>query len=105
MNRFDNLRRVLTFIPPDAKLEDYNRLTNINLPTHPLVGKKLKNQKNGKIYLVEKVNLQFYHGWFYGALMQCDGSHTFLYFQNKSCDCDTVLDSIEKFWYDFKLEE
>src|SRR5690606_31856302 len=77
----ENLRRILP-LPSNAYLET---ISNICYPTHELVGASFKEKETGKIYVAEKVCLQFYGGWYFGILLNCGGSHTFLDFENYSC--------------------
>lgn len=96
---FENLRRILFFLPEDAFMETPS---NIHLPTHEFVGIKLKEKETGRVYVSEKVCLQFYGGWFFGVLLNCEGSHTFLYFHNHSCMNETILEGIQEFWERFE---
>jgi len=80
-------------------------LGNIEQKDHPLLGKTLINKETGKKYLVEKVNKQFYAGWYFGALLNCDNSHCFSYFQNESSIDDTIEESCVNFWERFELDK
>jgi hypothetical protein len=73
--------------------------------THPLVGKKLRNLESGKVYNVEKVFKEFYLGWFYKAVIECDGSHGVIFFENITCGAEEVLNQIEAFPIRFEVVE
>ena len=69
---------------------------NIILEDHPLVGKKIKKIETNKIYNIEQVNQQWYAGWYIGLLIEHNGSHGFIWYENIDCWNDIVVDSIEE---------
>jgi hypothetical protein len=83
--------RKLLSLPVDAHPKTSG---NIVLPSHPLVGKTLIEKKTGFIYIIEQVNLQFYGGWAYHVLINHNGSHAFLHWENLSSICETILEGI-----------
>ena len=71
------------------------KLRNQEIKDHSLVGKYLFNKSKDEWYLVEKVNKQWYGGYYYGMLVQNNGSHAFVWFKNVNCLNKTVLESIK----------
>ena len=73
-----------------------NANDNIVIEDHPLVGKKIVDTTTEKEYNVEQVNKQWYGGWYIGLLIECNGSHGFIWYENVDCWNDSVTDSIKK---------
>lgn len=96
----DRLRRILP-LPDSAVMISP---TNIRLPGHIMEGKRFREKSTGRVYVSEKVCFQFYGGWVYGILLNCGGSHTFLYYQNYSCMNEIIQEGVEEFWQRFELE-
>lgn len=69
----------------------------IIISNHPLLSKKIKNLKTNKIYNVEKVYKEFYFGWFYVALVECNQSHAILYIEDINCGEIAILNGINRF--------
>src|SRR5690606_32055099 len=87
-------------LPEDVKIHSP---TNLVLPSHFLMGASFKEKETGNIYKVEKVCLQFYGGWYYGVLLNLNGSHCFLDYQNLSCINEIVIQHINDFHNRFEL--
>lgn len=87
-------------LPEDVKIDSASSLV---FPSHKLLGKKLKELSSGKVFLVEKVCLQFYGGWHYGVLLNCEGSHCFRYFENHSCIETHIVQETSDFWNKFVI--
>jgi len=85
-----------------ARREIGDNLGNLDQPNHSLVGKKLRNRKTGDIYNVESVKKQFYAGWYFGALLECNNSHCFAWFHNESSIDSIVEKHCIEFWEDFE---
>ncbi len=98
----ENIKKILPALPDDAI---FQTPSNLSLPRHGLVARRLLEKDTGNVYVCEKVCLQFYGGWFYGALLNHGGSHSFLYFENHSCINETVIEGIQEFWDRFSLVE
>ena len=77
---------------------------NVELKNHPLVGTKIKSKWSGKKYTVEKVNKQWFNGFYLGMLLENNGSHVFAYFENINCEDETVLENIEKTKKEFDIK-
>ena len=73
-----------------------NHSTNIVLEAHPLVGKRIQNNETNKIYNIQQANKHWYTGWYIGLLIECNGSHAFIWHENIDCWNDIVVDSIEE---------
>ena len=80
-----------------------SNLRNVELKNHPLVGTKIKSKWSGKEYIVEKVNKQWFNGFYLGMLLNNNDSHVFVYFENINCEDETVLEQIEKTKREFEL--
>lgn len=78
---------------------------NIPLLDYNLIGHRLKSKKNGKIYLVEKANKQWYAGFYIGILLNHNGSHKFVYCENINSIADTIMSSCNNFWNEYMLME
>ena len=76
---------------------------NVELKNHPLVGTKIKSKWSGKKYTVEKVNKQWFNGFYLGMLLENNGSHVFVYFENINCEDETVLEDIERTKKEFDI--
>ena len=70
--------------------------TNIEVKDYFLLGKKMKNTETGNIYNIEKVRKQWYGGWYILLLIECNKSHTTVFWENINCIHDTICDSIER---------
>ena len=73
-----------------------NDSLNIVLDDYPLVGKRIRNNETDKIYVIEQANKHWYVGWYIGLLIEQNGSHAFIWYENIDCWNDIVVDSIEK---------
>ena len=73
-----------------------NHSHNIVLEDHPLVGKRIQNNKTGKIYNIQQANKQWYAEWYIGLLIEQNESMAFIWHENIDCWNDIVVDSIEK---------
>lgn len=73
-----------------------NNSLNIVIRDYPLVGKKIRNNETGKIYNIEQANKHWYCGWYVGLLIEQNGSHGFIWYENIDCWNDIVVDSIKK---------
>lgn len=93
-----SLHKILP-LPKDTKIQTP---TNLVLPSHFLMGAKFQEKESGNIYVVEKVCLQFYGGWYYGVLLNHNGSHCFVDFQNLSCINETITQHIQDFHIRFQ---
>lgn len=78
-------------------------LRNIPQPLHPLVGKQLYRKSTSEICIVESVNKQFHGGWYYGALLNFNGSHAFVFFENESSICGTIETSVRRFKENYEV--
>ena len=61
---------------------------------HPLLGRYLKQISTGKTYLVEKAYKEWYGGWYVKLLIQNNGSHAVLAWDNINCFCDIIVKDI-----------
>lgn len=75
---------------------------NVPQPMHPMVGKTLIRKSNNEKCFVESVNKQFHAGWYYGALLNFNGSHAFMYFENISSMSEVVIACVKAFKQEFK---
>jgi hypothetical protein len=92
--------KALLSLPENAV---FDSASSISLPSHSLLGRVFKNKETGKEYVVEKVCLQFYGGWYMALLLNNKGSHAFMYYQNRSCMASEIKKSCDKFEEDFDL--
>ena len=69
---------------------------------HLLEGKRIKN-KEGKEYIINKVNLNFHWGHYFSILISDkDGSLGIKFIENVSCEKPEILNPIKKFQDDYK---
>jgi hypothetical protein len=78
---------------------------HVEEPNHPLSGKKIKNIETGKVYNVERVFREFYLGWFYKAVIECNKSHGVVFFETITCKDDVILKQIERFRKEYIVVE
>lgn len=64
---------------------------------HRLTRKQIRRKSDGKIYNVERVTRQWYFGWYYCALLECDGSHFAPMIENINCFIPETIEAIKKF--------
>lgn len=81
-------------LPEDSVFESS---TNIYFPIHLLIGKKYLQKETNQIYIVEKVCLQFYGGWYFCLVLNYKGSHALVMSENHSCMNNSILESIKQF--------
>lgn len=68
--------------------------SNIILEYHPLKRKKIKNRITGEMYSIEKVVKQFYNGWYITLLLERNGSHDQLIWENLTSKEDWISEEI-----------
>ena len=73
-----------------------NHSLNIVIEDYPLVGKRIRNNETNKIYNIEQANKQWYVGWYIGLLIEQNGSHGFIWYENIDCWNDIMVSSIKK---------
>jgi len=61
---------------------------------HPLVGRKLRRRGDGQIYNVEKAVRHWHWGWYIALLLERDGSHHLIRYENQSVDDPFILRTI-----------
>lgn len=69
---------------------------NVDLPDHPMVGKRLCRLTDGHIYKVQSVHKQWYAGWYIAILLERNQSHHLLYWENLGCVSDLIVADIEE---------
>jgi len=85
-----------------GKFKADSGLHNVEIKDHPLIGTKLVYED--KIYLVEKVNKQWYNGYYLGFLLQRNGSHLFTPFENINCENECIIKQIDQARIKYSLE-
>ena len=71
---------------------------NGKIDGHPFFGKKVRKISNGKIYVVDSVNIHWYNGYYYVATIRDDNnSHGVVFFENINCEEDIIIKRIEDF--------
>lgn len=78
------------------RLNINNHTLNIVIENYPLIGRKIRKEETGVVYNIEQANKHWYCGWYIGLLIECDGSHAFIWYENIDCWNDIVVNSIEK---------
>lgn len=63
---------------------------------HELVGKFLYDLENQRLYKVVRVKRQWWWGWYISVLIEHNGSHGFIWWENISSSCDVVAKHVEK---------
>jgi hypothetical protein len=63
---------------------------------HPLLGQSLIDSQSGKLYLIEKVVKHWLWGWYIALLIQNNGSHCLVRWENISSGDDLIIDGIEQ---------
>jgi len=63
-------------------IDDVDR--HILQPSFHLVGKKLRSKLTGKTYNVVRCHKEWWIGWFYSLLLECNDSHVKIYWE--TCD-------------------
>ena len=79
-------------------------VSNRAIDDHSYIGKEIFHRKRGVWYLIEGVNLQWYGGFYYGMLIQHNGSHAFKYFENVNSINRVVREAVQKFAEEFDME-
>lgn len=78
--------------------------TSIDLTESPLLNRQLECQNTGDIYNIECVVLEYYAGgWFMKLLIEHDGSHGVIFWENISSFAESIDNSVYKAHRDFKL--
>lgn len=63
---------------------------------HPLVGRSLLNTETGKIYIVEKAVKHWLWGYYIALLIQNQGSHALIRWENISSSENDILHDVAK---------
>jgi len=79
------------------------KLTNIDLPNHDLVGRKLLDQHEQRTYAIRSASKHWYGGWYLVLLIEHDGSHGSLIYENISCFHPLILEQIEESKYRYQI--
>jgi hypothetical protein len=84
------------------KLGDHGKIDE-----HPMLGKKFRRVKDGKVYVMDSVCIHWYNiGYYYHATLRDEnGSHAARFIQNINCDNKLVLSGIYKFDKEFQMIE
>ena len=69
---------------------------NENLINHELVGRKIKHIPTGNVYVIEKVHKQWYAGWSISILVQRNGSHKSIFWENINSFHEITLNQIKE---------
>lgn len=78
--------------------------TSIDLAESPLLNRQLECQNTGYIYNIESVKLEYYAGgWFMKLLIEHDGSHGVIFWENISSFAESIDNSVYKAHQTFKL--
>lgn len=70
---------------------------NLNVEiAHRLVGKMLRDNTTGQVFVVEKAMKHWFYGWYVALLLNSEGSHRLIWWENINSSSDTVLESISR---------
>lgn len=84
-----------------GELDD--KLNNVEIKEHPFLGKYIYCHSSKKWYLIEKINKQWWAGYYYGMLLNCNDSHAFVYFENINSIHPIIIKFCEEFKENFDL--
>ena len=71
---------------------------------HPLKGKKIIPSHREEIGIIQNVYKHWYHGYYLMLLVNYNGSHGNVWWENINCENEIILDSIAESRRDFRLE-
>lgn len=74
-------------------------------PDSPWVGRYLLRLTDGKVFRVQSVCRQWYHGWYRSFLLECGGSHVLRWVENITSADGLIVDGTLLFWNEFRLLE
>lgn len=78
----------------------------IPLEDHPLLGKHLRRKCDGRVYVIEAVLRQWWWGYYTSLLIQANGSHGVIWWENISCAEDSCqADAVRANNSDYELVE
>lgn len=72
---------------------------------HPILRVCLRERKTGKLYRVLRVTKNFFAGQFLQAVVENEGSHRLLYFENISSRDQVILQAVQTFREEWEAVE
>ena len=70
--------------------------TNINLPDHPLLKKKLLDKETKQIYNISQVCKHWYGGWYIVLVKELNNSHGLIFWESINCINPDILNQIKE---------
>jgi len=79
------------------------KLTKVDLPNHFLVGRRIFDHHKQRELNIQSVHKHWYGGWYLVLLVEHDGSHGLVLYENISCFHPIILEQIEEAQYQYSL--
>lgn len=78
---------------------------NGKIDNHPMLNKKFRKIKEGKVYVVDSICIHWYDvGYYYHATLRDEnGSHAVCFIENINCNNDFIIEGIEQFNQKYEL--
>jgi len=78
---------------------------NGKIDNHPMLSKKFRKIKEGKVYVVDSICIHWYDvGYYYHATLRDEnGSHVGCFIENINCNNDIIIEGIERFNQKYEL--
>lgn len=78
-----------------SALNYYSPKNSNRIEGHELIGMKIEDKTNGRVGVIEKVSAQWFIGRFLGVLVNFNGSHAYIFWQNIDCEESDIVAKID----------